>query len=161
MRRQSLVEEFQGKDIRYVQSRINDVLRSLPQNDRNEVLASYSRDIVVQTAKEKDKQFFLAQLLDSLLDRKSVNQNSQQQPPQQQRPVTASAAASVATQQHILADSNNARHVRNFYLFISQPLEHIYLFIDKSSVRSSSSYTKPIAKSIGWVDFVTDFRSVG
>lgn len=66
MRRPSLVDELQGKDPQYVQTRINDVLKTLTASDRDEVLKDYHSELALG----KDKSFFLASLIDSLFDRK-------------------------------------------------------------------------------------------
>lgn len=71
MRRPSLVDELREKDSQYVQKRINDVLKSLPDLDRDEILKDYHKD----TNHGKDKPLLLASLIDSLYDRKGKNIN--------------------------------------------------------------------------------------
>jgi hypothetical protein len=66
MRRKSLVEEIQGMDKDFAQLRISDALSSLPQLDREEILADFN----TKGAAVKDKAYFLAHLVDTLMDRK-------------------------------------------------------------------------------------------
>jgi hypothetical protein len=65
-RRQSLVQEIEGRDPNYANARINDVLNTLPPDDRHVVLTDYNK----QSSQVKDKTFFLANLIDALFDRK-------------------------------------------------------------------------------------------
>lgn len=66
MRRPSLVEEIQGRDPEYAQHRINEALNNLSLNERNEVMSDYHK----KSVQVKDKQSYLARIIDAFFDRK-------------------------------------------------------------------------------------------
>jgi hypothetical protein len=66
MRRQSLVEEIKDKDPQYASTRLKTVLTTMNEKDRYEVLTNYER----KSHQFRDKNFFLASLLDGFFDRK-------------------------------------------------------------------------------------------
>jgi hypothetical protein len=87
MRRQSLVEELEGKPDQYVTTRINDVLNGLDQSDRHNLI----QDFQAKSVKIKDRTFFLVRLIDAFFDRK------QQHPPPPRHLSTTPTASSTST----------------------------------------------------------------
>lgn len=74
--RVSLVQELEGRDPHYVSARINDVLNTLPPDERQNVLANYTQ----KAPQVKDKTSFMVNLIDALFDRKHKAQQQPQVP---------------------------------------------------------------------------------